>query len=410
MDSSRPTPAVAPLTAGLAIVAVVAIAINLRAAATSIGPLLEEITVSVGFTPTGSGLLTALPGLCFAVMGLLAVRIAVRIGLSRGLALAMTALVLGLAVRPWMPSPWLFVSVSALALAGIAVGNVLVPAWIKRHGGTKTVQLMTIYSSLLVLGGSLGALLSAPLAASAATALDASGWQSSLLFWALIAVVPLVIWWIVSARTGHDFPRGAVPDGPTLPLYRSRTAWALTALFGFQSMNAYVQFGWLPQIYRDAGIPAVQSGTLVAVLSGMGVIGGLVMPTVISRARGLWVWMVLFGTCTTIGYLGLLVAADSLPWLWAVVLGLGGFAFPTAIALIPARSRDPRVTARLSGFVQPIGYFVAAAGPFGVGLIHAATPDWSLILVLLACSGVVMAVAGLLVARPRAVDDELTAA
>ncbi|WBL17909.1 MFS transporter [Citricoccus sp. NR2] len=408
MDSSQPTSPRVPLSAGLAVVAVVAIAINLRAAATSIGPLLEEITESAGFTPTGSGLLTALPGLCFAVMGLLAVRFAVRVGLSRGLAWAMTALVLGLAVRPWMPSPWLFVAVSGVALAGIAVGNVLVPAWIKRHGGLNTVRLMTIYSSLLVLGGSLGALVSAPLAVSVSQSFAASGWQSSLVFWALVAVVPLVIWWLVSARTGHDFPRGAVADAPTLPLYRSRTAWALTVLFGFQSMNAYVQFGWLPQVYRDAGIPAVQSGTLVAVLSGMGVIGGVVMPTVIARARGLWVWLVLFGVFTTVGYLGLLVAADTLPWLWAVVLGLGGFAFPTAIALIPARSRDPRVTARLSGFVQPIGYFVAAAGPFGVGLIHAATPDWTLVLVLLACSGVVMSVAGLLVARPRAVDDELS--
>lgn len=391
----------------LAFIAVIAIALNLRAAATSVGPVLAEITKGVGLSPTGSGLLTALPGLCFAVMGLLAVRLAVRTGLSWALFWAMVALTLGAVLRPWMPSSWLFILLSVVALAGIAVGNVLVPAWIKRHGGRKTVPLMTGYSSLLVLGGSMGALFSAPLAQTADRWFDVAGWQSSLTFWSMTALVPLAVWLVVASRTGHDFPRTAPTDAPSLPIYRSKTAWALTVLFGAQSMNAYVQFGWLPQIYRDAGISAVQAGTLVAVLSGLGAIGGLAMPTVISRSRNLSGWMVLFGACTVAGYLGLLIAPASLAWVWAVVLGVGGFAFPTAIALIPARSRDPHITARLSGFVQPLGYFVAAAGPFVVGLIHAATPDWTLVLIMLAASGLVITVAGIMVARPKFVDDDL---
>ena len=38
------------------------------------------------------------------------------------------------------------------------------------------------------------------------------------------------------------------------------------------------------------------------------------------------------------------------------LIGSGGMAFATAISLIPARSVDPEITARLSGFVQPVGY------------------------------------------------------
>ncbi len=96
-----------------------------------------------------------------------------------------------------------------------------------------------------------------------------------------------------------------------------------------------------------------------------------------------------------------------MPWLWAVVLGLSGFAFPTAIALITARSRDPRVTARLSGFVQPVGYVLAAVGPFAVGLIRDLTEGWTLVLVLLMASGVAMTLAGLRVSTHVYVDDEL---
>ena len=88
-------------------------------------------------------------------------------------------------------------------------------------------------------------------------------------------------------------------------------------------------------------------------------------------------------------------------------LGIAGFAFPTGISLITARTRHPAVTARLSGFVQPLGYLLAALGPFGVGLVHEATDGWSLVLVLLALTSVPLTLAGLRVARPAYVDDEI---
>jgi CP family cyanate transporter-like MFS transporter len=184
---------------------------------------------------------------------------------------------------------------------------------------------------------------------------------------------------------------------------------ALMVLFGVQSMNAYVQFGWMPQIYRDSGLDPTLAGSLTAVIAGMGILGGLVMPTVIERSRTLAPWMLGFGVLTAAGYVGLLLAPVAGAWLWSVLLGIGGFAFPTAISLIPARSREPHVTARLSGFVQPFGYIVAALGPLAVGFLYAGLQDWTLILILLAVSGVVMALAGLRVSGRVFVDDELAA-
>ena len=93
--------------------------------------------------------------------------------------------------------------------------------------------------------------------------------------------------------------------------------------------------------------------------------------------------------------------------LWALLLGVGGFCFPTAIALIPARSRSPLVTARLSGFVQPLGYFVAAAGPFLVGVVYDATGEWSAILLALVVGAAAMAITGFFASRHSYIDDEL---
>jgi MFS transporter, CP family, cyanate transporter len=408
-SAHRPRPGVVGL--GLAVAAVVLVAVNLRPAATSLGPVLAEVSSSLSLSGSLAGILTALPGLMFGVVGLVAVSMGRRAGLSLTVALSLVVVVIGLLLRPWSGSIWVFVPLTALALAGMAVGNVLVPAWIKRHGGRRTVMLMTLYSMFLTVGGSAGSGLASPMAEAFGNALSepADGWRWSLGFWGVAAVVPMVLWLVVARRTGHDFPGTPPQDQPDRNLWTSPTAVFLMVLFAVQSMNAYVQFGWLPQMYRDAGLDANLAGTFTAVVAALGVVGGLVMPTVIDRSRTLAPWMIGFGVLTTAGWLGMLLAPAEGALGWAILLGLGGFAFPTAISMIPARSRSPHVTARLSGFVQPYGYILAAAGPFAVGLVYAAAGNWTLVLVLLACSGVVMAIAGLRVSGRVFVDDEISA-
>ncbi len=406
---ARPRPATVGIA--LAVAAVVFIAFSLRPGATVMGPVLAEIIASLGIDGSVAGIITALPGLLFGLIGFVAVGFGRRAGLSLGIALSLIIVVLGMLLRPLATSVWVFIPLTALALAGMAVGNVLVPAWIKRHGRSRTVLLMTLYSMFLTIGGAAGSGLSAPLAelAAATVSAPADGWRWSLGFWGLVSAVPLVLWFLVARRTGHDFPGSPPQAQPDRPLWASPTAVFLMVLFGLQSMNAYVQFGWLPQMYRDAGLDPTLAGSLLSVVAALGVVGGLVMPTVIDRSRTLAPWMIGFGTMTTAGWLGMLLAPAQGGLLWAILLGLGGFAFPTAIAMIPARSRSPHVTAQLSGFVQPYGYIVAALGPFTVGLIHAATGSWTLVLVLMACSGVLMALAGLRVSARVFVDDEIAA-
>ena len=390
---------------GLALAAVVLISVNLRPGASSVGPVLEELRRDLGMTPAAAGLMTALPGLCFGAVGALAVGLARRVGMSVGISLGLLAVVLGLVARVLTDSVPLFLVMTAVALGGMAVGNVLVPAWIKRHAADGGVRLMTFYGAGLTFGGALAAALAAPV-----SDVPALGWRAGLGVWGVLAVAALVPWVLV-ARIEHADPadRRAGTMAGAGQLRRSPTAMALTLLFGTQSMNAYVQFGWLPQIYRDAGLPATYAGVLISLLTALGIVGGLVMPTVIARSRTLAPWMVAFGVLLVAGYVGLLLAPAQVPWLWATFLGLSGFAFPTAITLITARSRDPRVTARLSGFVQPVGYVLAAVGPFVVGLIHELTQGWTVVLLLLMGSGLVMTLAGLRVSRHVYVDDELAA-
>lgn len=394
-ETSR-TPPFGPV---LIVISVALISINLRPGATSVGPLLEEIRADLGLGSTLAGVITALPGFAFAASGGAAVLLARRIGLSKGITLGVAGLTLALIARVLTDSATLFLILTAIGLAGMGLGNVLVPAWIKAHSSDGGVRLMTIYSMGLTVGGALGPLLAAPLAQVAP-----GQWRGALGVWGLIALAALVPWLIISVKDRVHRRTTTAIGGR---VRHSPTAIALTVLFGVQSMNAYVQFGWLPQIYRDAGLSAASAGALMSVVAGLGIFGGLLMPTVISRSRDISPWMVAFGLFAASGYLGLLFAPATVPWLWAMLLGVSGFAFPTAIALITARSRDALVTAQLSGFVQPLGYLLAGLGPFAVGALYGATGGWTLVLILLAASGLGITLAGLRVAKPVFVDDEL---
>lgn len=387
----------------LAVLAVLTVGVNLRPGATSVGPVMEDVVGAYGQGAVASGLLTALPPLAFGALGLLAVPLSRRLGLTGAIVSSFVVVAVGLLLRPSAESFVLFVVLSVLGLLGPALGNVLVPAWIKQHGKGRTVGLMTLYSVVLALGGSVGSATAVPLAGAAA-----DGWQDALRIWGMVIAVPVVVWAVVLTRTGHDFPP-APPRGEIAgSLLRSPTAIALTLMFALQSLNAYTQFGMLPQILTDAGISPARAGVLVAVIAGWGLVGGLVMPTVIARAPGL-PWIVSsFGVLTVIGYTGLLLAPSVSPLLWACVLGVGGFAFPTAIALLPARTRSPLVTARLSGMVQPIGYLLAALGPITAGALLGATGSPDAVLWFLAGTGALLTVAGFRAGLPRLVDHELS--
>lgn len=400
------TPRQKVIGGGFALAAVFVAALNLRAGISSVGPVLGDLLAWYDASGALAGLITAMPGLFFAVMGLAAVPIASRLGLSRTLLLGMTMTLLGLALRPWTGGVVLFLVLTALVVAGIALSNVLLPAWIKLHGGKNVVALMTVNGAVLGLSGGLGPL-------SAALADGPGGWRDALFVWAWIALAQVLVWVVVALRTGYDFPSHSAvgQDGraPTGSLWRSSSALALMSYFGLQSMQAYIQMGWLPQILIDAGVDVGVAALALSLTAVFGVAGGLIMPTVVQRSRWLPGWPLLFGVVTVAGYVGLLVVPATVPLVWAGLLGLGGWAFPTALNLIVVKSRHPLVAARLSGFVQPYGYVIAAVGPLLVGLAyrpehpHTWTGIITVLIVLAALKGLV----GMKAAKPGLVDDEL---
>ena len=61
-----------PAGKALVVIGIVAVAFNLRPAAVSVGPVLQEIIRDLHMSPTTAGLLTSMPVIAFSVFGALA--------------------------------------------------------------------------------------------------------------------------------------------------------------------------------------------------------------------------------------------------------------------------------------------------------------------------------------------------
>ena len=146
---------------------------------------------------------------------------------------------------------------------------------------------------------------------------------------------------------------------------------------------------------------------LLAVTGIVSVPGALVAPLLVARLRNVG-WLIAAGIASfVLGYLGLLLAPESLTLLWVLLVGSGSILFPVSLVLINVRTRSPDGTVALSGFAQGIAYALGALGPLLVGLLHDASGGWALPLLFLLGTALLATVPAITLARPTFVEDEL---
>lgn len=383
-------------------VAIVIAAMNLRTAVTSVGPLLDELQRGIGMSAGMAGLLTSLPVLCFAAIGVVTPSLARRIGPESLLITALSMMTLGLGLRPFSTSGWMFVALSVPALSGGAMGNVLLPAMVKRRFPDAVGPLTAAYTTALALGTTLAAALTVPLAGLGA----GTDWRLGLGAWAVLSAAGAGCWIFVGRGGAAANPAPA--RHPFRGLRRSPTAWALALFFGSQSMQAFVAFGWFAEFLRErAGISPARAGLLVAGMSALSIPVSAVVPSVAARLRSQRPLVAACLACYIAAYAGLWLAPTRAPWAWALFAGLASGAFPLALTLIGLRTRAYETTAALSAFSQSIGYAMAGVGPLLVGVLHGVNGGWSWPFLLLLLDLLVLAVSGWYAAGPRLVDDDL---
>lgn len=358
-----------PFRSALLVAGIVLAGLNLRPAIAGVSPLLDEIMTDVGLSPAGAGGISTVMVICLGVFGPLAPLLARRIGLDRTLLAGLLLLALGVVLRVLDGAPVLYVG-SAVAATAIAVMNVIMPAIVKQHFPHRLNLLTGVYSSAIVGGAAGASALVIPL--ENATGHD---WRGVSALMAVPALAAALLW------LPQVFGRQVLPPQGPRPIravLRSRVTWQVTAWMGLQSATFYIMLTWLPKIFLDAGLPADQAGYLLGLTTLVQVAATLGVPVLAGRRASQVPYVMAAGVLTGLGYLGVLVAPTTVPWLWMIVLGIGqGASFALALLIIALRPADPAAVTALSAVAQSLGYVIAALGPLLFGYLGQVSGGWS---------------------------------
>ncbi len=382
----------------LPLVGILLLAINLRPAITAVGPVITDVGDDLSLNPFELGLLGALPIATFGVVSAFVQLFIRRLGVERVTAIALVVLSGATVLRSWPgPNANLWVG-TVLIGAGIAVGNVAVPVFVKRAFPARTASITGIYVAVLGVCAGLAAALAVPIANASAL-----GWRLSLGVWALLTVFAAVYWGLQSVRT--TAPSGgssvALGDRRVNP-WRSPLAWQLSVYMGVQSSVFYVSLTWLPTVEQHLGFSAVAAGWHMFALQIAGVAGNLLAPVFMRVGPDERFAAVLPGAFFVVSLAGLFwIPGGAL--LWVTVLGFGtGSAFVVSLSLMATRATDLASAGQLSAMTQGVGYLIAAVIIYAAGAI-AGVQILGVLGVLLG-SGVLMATVGFFTGRSRLVE------
>lgn len=383
----------------LVLAGVVAVALNLRTAITTVGPLVPTLRASLDASNVALGLVGTIPVLCFGLVSPLAPALGRRVGIGRALAGSMVLLSAAIALRSVGGFGWLVAGTVGLGVA-IAVGNVLLPALVKGRFPHRATSLTSAYTALMVLSATVSAALAVPVA-------DRTSWQVSLGIWAVPAAVGALVVVASLVLEGRLVPptgSGSTPIAglPGRELRRRPLAWQVTAFMGLQSLLFYVPIAWMPDVLVERGMTDAQAGALLGVYNVAGLVGVLAIPLLhrgrLDQVRS----TATAGVLAIIGTSLLLVPGLSFAVPAAIVLGLGsGGTISLVLSFFALRTTSVADAAALSGMAQSIGYLVAAGGPILWGFLRDRTGSWTVPLVLLVVMACLSLWAGLLASRNR---------
>lgn len=360
------------LSLALLLFAVVMLAMNLRAPLVAVGPVVGMIRDELQISGSLMGFVTALPLLAFASLALGAAPLARRLGIENVLTVSALVMLIGLGIRSGAGGVGGLILGTALLSAGIAMGNVLLPALAKKKMPQHIGLVVGLISATMSAASTLSAAIAVPLA-------QWQNWRWPLGIWMLTALIAGLAWLRIRAV---DTDAGTPPDGSApprrLPVWRMPAAWAVSLCMGFQSVIFYGVVSFLPSVLVEKGMSALAAGAYGSVFQGTSLIGVIAISALFGRHQrllqpiGLLIALVLLA-----GVAGVWLDVATRMWLWVSLLGIGAAGlFSLSLMLFAARTTCAADAATLSGMAQAVGYAIAILGPQGMGFLYDRFGSW----------------------------------
>jgi len=376
------------LSSGLAVAAILLVAIDLRPGIVSVGPILPSIIDQFGLSHAAASLLTTIPDLLMGLLALPTPWLVRRYGRDPVLLCALLLLCLSTLARALSPNVATLLFATAGVGAGIAVAGALVAGFIKARFPTSAAMMIGIYATALSFGSTVSAGATGPIAAN-----FPGGWRLASGMWSLLGIFAILGWLAVAVRehSQRSDIRGAGLIGHRLPL-GNRTAWLVALFFACDNFLFYALLSWSAPMYREYGLsPTVASFILAsftaAFMCANPVFGWL------SKSEDRRGWLAACGVLTVAGLVLLAIAPVAAPFIVIPLcaFGLGG-GFTLGMTLPLDNTHSVEEANVWNAFVLTVGYLIAAGGPLLVGSVRDLSGDFRPAIWLLVLVGVTMLV------------------
>ncbi len=338
---------------GLVLMALVALAMNLRSPLTAIPPVVAAMQQDLGLSSSVFGLLTSMPVLCFGLLTPLASALIVRTGIQNSIYLTLLGAAIGLLLRPYSGVTGLLGG-TLLIGAALAVGNIVSLMVIARDFRHSLSGVTGLYTSALNIGTMLTSSLTAPLATIA-------GWRFALASWLWLPLLSIILWWYTEHRRSrlsaleseseHLQSAVASPDSRS----RNTVVWLLSLAFFLHLFIYYSLTAWMPTYLIHAEtMSATQAGMVASVFQVFALAGAFGIPALTRYFPVNW-HLITMGVCWLIAVIWMIVAPGQ--WLaWTFIGGIAqGGCFVVIFMLIMHNSSDLDDNRRISTIVQGLG-------------------------------------------------------
>lgn len=369
------------------VAALVLVGTALRPQALIIGPLVGQVQTELGMSHGVAGLLSTIPVLCMGLLAPLGPVLAASVGPKLGAAVCIALVGIFGVARALLPDA----ATVLLATVGIGVGMAVVgpilPMIVRARLPGRPATGTGAYVVGFVLGGTITAAVAVPLAD------GFGGWRASFAIVSAFAFVSLAGWlWLAPRDEGHV---NVAPSRPTLP-WRRPSAWLLGAIFGSQSILFYGCITWLSSTMVERGWPEAEAGSLIALLTGIGLLATLAVPLFADRFGTRRRQLTIAALLSIVGMAIIALTPSEPPGALLTfaatgLLGLGiGAYFPLALTLPVDVASDGADAASISAFMLLVGYLLASIAPVVLGVVRDATGSFDAIVWILVAISIAM--------------------
>ncbi|UTH07279.1 MFS transporter [Macrococcoides canis] len=373
----------------LLLTAVIVVAATLRAPLTVIGPIISEIGNELSLNHTMLGGLTTIPLIMFGIVSPFVAKISGKIGMSMTLFAGMLLLLSGLIIRIIPNVTWLVVG-TILVGAGIAIGNVILPSFVKWRFPAHIGLMTGVFAATMNLTAGIGGGLSVPL-----SRYNDYGYQFALGFWIILSVIGIIVW---LPQLKHN-PKQQVSVSKR-KIYYSKLAIAIALMMGFQSMNFYSTVTWFPEILIHYGVSQETAGYMLMLNQFAQLPMTFMMPVIAMKMNNQRPLVIAFTILFLVGFTALQFNHIVLIVIGMIATGLaGGAAFSLCMLFFSLRARTNDDAIKLSGFSQSVGYFIAAIGPVLMGYLNDVTGTYTTSFMMFYAIAICMFIFGMIASK-----------